>query len=198
MAFMKQIKIDGGILAGGLSSRMQGQDKGLQLYQGKAMVDHIAQAMRPFVDKLIINCNQNLSVYSLRADEICSDAITGFKGPLAGLHSILSTTQADYVLVSPCDTPKLTEQYGQTMFSELNHYLQHNDSPAVPIAVRTPDKHHPLHLLIHRSYGEILKRSLEEGERKVMKWMTDQQAIWLSFTRNTDQFDNINTLQDLV
>lgn len=195
---MSSIKIDGGILAGGLSSRMQGQDKGLQSYQGMAMVDCIADQMRPFVDRLIINCNQNQDAYRLRADQICSDEITGFKGPLAGLHCLLKVSRADYMLISPCDTPRLTYQYGERMCAELIQTLERYDSPAKPIAVSTPEKKHPLHVILHRSYVPILEASLKQGERRVMKWMEEQQAIWLPFDENIEQFDNINTLQDLV
>ena len=51
-------KLTGFILAGGKSSRM-GTDKGLLPVDGEAMVQKIALAMNPVVDKIIIISNGN-------------------------------------------------------------------------------------------------------------------------------------------
>jgi len=51
------------ILAGGLSRRMGGIDKGLIPIAGKPMIAHVLQAIRPAVDELIINANRNTEQY---------------------------------------------------------------------------------------------------------------------------------------
>jgi molybdopterin-guanine dinucleotide biosynthesis protein A len=55
--------ITGLILAGGLSTRMGGRDKGLQLLEGRPMITHIIERLQPQVGPLLINANQNQEAY---------------------------------------------------------------------------------------------------------------------------------------
>ena len=151
------ISIDGGILAGGLSTRMHGKDKGLQLLNGQSMAKSVYQALKPHVSSLYINCNQNYDVYRSICPNICSDTIEGYQGPLAGLVSLMKASTADYLLVSPCDTPYISEAFGFKMLTALNNALS-NDSllnknnPPLLFSTKDADHHHPLHMLISTRY----------------------------------------------
>ena len=52
-------QITGLILAGGQGRRMGRVDKGLQLLQGRRMVDHVYQRLSPQVGGIVISANQN-------------------------------------------------------------------------------------------------------------------------------------------
>lgn len=190
--------IDGGILAGGLATRMQGQDKGLQLYQNKRLVEWVYQSLAPHVRKVIINCNRNHDVYGELSPFICSDSIKGFPGPLAGLISLMENSDADYFLVSPCDTPKLTQQYAQKMLAFLKQQLSLDQKHPQLFAVTTDTGQHPLHLCISRFYQPSLENYLAKGEHRVMKWMSDNKARWVDFSAHSCQFQNYNSLDDLI
>ncbi|KZY78769.1 hypothetical protein A3741_21160, partial [Oleiphilus sp. HI0069] len=142
------LQIDGGILAGGLSTRMDGKDKGLQLYRQKPMAQSVFDSLQPYVRRVLINCNRNQTQYQEISPLVCSDSIEGFQGPLAGLHSLMLNTDADYLLVSPCDTPCLGQEYGQKMLNIL--YQKQELFPGQPliIASRDENRSHPLHLCI--------------------------------------------------
>jgi len=196
------LKIDGGILAGGLSTRMEGNDKGLQKFQDKAMAKWVYQALEPFVDKIYINCNRNHALYEVISSHTCSDTITGYQGPLAGVISLMSASSADYLLISPCDTPLLGASYGKRMLQVLDSKLKENTEKRILIASKTKDRNHPLHLLISRNYRESLEQALREGNNRVMKWMNDNDATWVDFSEdaasdNTQYFVNFNSLEDL-
>ena len=48
--------INGYVLAGGKSSRM-GKDKGMIIYNGKAIIEYIIEQLKPLVNKLVIVSN---------------------------------------------------------------------------------------------------------------------------------------------
>ncbi|MGD8546878.1 MAG: NTP transferase domain-containing protein, partial [Thiohalophilus sp.] len=56
-------EITGIILAGGLARRMQGQDKGLLPYQGRPLIEHVSERLRPQVARICINTNRHLETY---------------------------------------------------------------------------------------------------------------------------------------
>lgn len=194
---MTNIRVDGGILAGGLGTRMSGQDKGLQIYQGQMMAEKLAFLLRPDVENVLLSCNRNEAIYQTFSDRVCTDIVVGAKGPLAGLHSLLSSTEADYLLITPCDTPKLQPDFAKRMLNELFNQLNSHSQIARPMAVTTGKKNHPLHLLIHRSYKDALAESLDKGHYRVMSWLEDHEVLWIDFSDNPEQFSNINTLEDL-
>ncbi|HEX4693088.1 molybdenum cofactor guanylyltransferase [Sphingomonas sp.] len=91
----------GAILAGGRSQRF-GSDKAAALLDGRALIDHVADALAPHVDGLIVcgRAHERL--------ECVSDRPSGDLGPLGGLDAALDharTNGFDHVVTLPCDTP---------------------------------------------------------------------------------------------
>ena len=189
--------IDGGILAGGLSRRMQGKDKGLQIFKNKPMASWIYQAIFPHVRKVIINCNRNLPEYSKISADLTSDTINGFAGPLAGILSIMEASNADYFLISPCDTPLLSEDFSKKMLGFLSSEHSQDYTKPLLFSVIAGEKQQPLHLCISKEYKNSLKCYLENGERRVLKWMNDNKASWLNFNDQAESFKNFNTLEEV-
>lgn len=189
--------IDGGILAGGLATRMQGEDKGLQPFQNKMMVEWVYEALKPFVRRVIINCNRNTSTYQGVSKHTCADTIENYPGPLAGLLSLIEASDADYLLVSPCDTPLLDTAFGQKMLALLNREYSLEANKPLLLAVTTGGKHQPLHACISTVYKDSLRAYLNKGEHRVMQWMQENHAQWLDMSAHAEQFRNFNRLEDL-
>ncbi len=99
--------ITGVILAGGRSSRMGGNDKGLISLNGKPLYQHVIDRLRPQVEDLLINANRNQAFYQESGIPVINDIITGFVGPLAGMHAGLSHSATEWVVFAPCDVPML-------------------------------------------------------------------------------------------
>jgi len=197
-----KLKIDGGILAGGLSRRMEGNDKGLQHYKNQPMASWVYQALTPYVDRVFINCNKNHSDYQAISPLTCSDTISGFQGPLAGLVSLMSVSDADYLLISPCDTPMLSHSFGKIMIDELHKKLAAFPDQTHIIASKDEHRDHPLHLCISRKFKDSLERAIENDEHRVMKWVKDNGAHWVDFSqgaasKDSGSFVNFNTLDAL-
>ena len=89
----------GAIIAGGKSTRFGG-DKGAALLNGKALIDHVADALRPQCDAIII-CGREWPGIESHADQPARDM-----GPLGGLNAALHVAQQkgyDAVLTVGCD-----------------------------------------------------------------------------------------------
>jgi len=192
-----RIKVDGGILAGGLSTRMGGADKGLQPYKNKAMVSWVYEALKPYVDNIHINCNRNHPLYQAISPNLCEDTISGFQGPLAGLVSLMEASSADYLLISPCDTPLLPAEYARRMLAELTILLDRKPSLPLLLAAKDAHRNHPLHLCISTQFKGAIEATLDLGERRVMKWINANQPHWVDFSDFPTHFSNFNSKEDL-
>src|SRR6266850_1995655 len=104
-------RVSGILLAGGQGRRMGGVDKGLQLLRGKPMAQWALERLAPQVDEVLINCNQNLESYARFGYRLVPDEITGFAGPLAGLHAGLKAASHPLVSLVRKDVLKNLEQF---------------------------------------------------------------------------------------
>ena len=141
---MKRPPITGIVLAGGLGRRMGGVDKGLQLLHGRPMAAWVAERLGPQVCELLINANQNAEHYAAFGYRVVPDQITGFAGPLAGLHAALSAATHPWVVTAPCDSPFLPADLVARLSTPL---LTDNADLAV---ARTFDQAHPVFCLCKR------------------------------------------------
>lgn len=94
------MKILGAILAGGESRRF-GSDKGAALVQGKAIIDHVVDALRPQCERLVIVGRQWPGI------ETVPDYPEPGLGPLGGLCGALRQASRygfSHVLSAPCDS----------------------------------------------------------------------------------------------
>src|SRR5919197_5324771 len=112
--------VSGIVLAGGLGRRMGGVDKGLQLLHGRPMIAHVLARLAPQVDEIVINANQNLERYAAFGHRVVSDRISGFAGPLAGLHAGLEAISQPLALTVPCDSPFLPSDLVARLHAELD------------------------------------------------------------------------------
>lgn len=184
--------IDAGIIAGGLGSRLDGADKGLLHWQGIEFAKYIAARLKPYSRKLIINCNRNREQYQQLADIVVSDADSDFNGPLAGLQSLLNASDAEYLLVSPCDTPALPEDFAERMLACLEK------NPGATIAVDDGEHLHPLHLLIPVALAESIEQYLAAGERRMIKWLKQNNLVCCDFSDQPDSFLNVNSKEEMA
>jgi len=84
----------GVLLAGGLSRRMGGGDKGLMPLGGKPVMQHAFERLHAQTDDIIINANGDPSRFAGFETTVVPDTITGFAGPLAGVLAGMRYAQA--------------------------------------------------------------------------------------------------------
>ncbi len=180
------------ILAGGAARRMGGDDKGLTMLNGQAMITYVIERLKSQSSALTINCNRNQQAYAEFGYPLIEDTISGGLGPLAGVLSALEQTTSDYVLSVPCDTPLLPTDLVERMLHTIK------EEAAEACTVNDGDRLHPVILLVKRSVLAGLHRYLSDGGRKVHDWFYSIPHCSADFSDQPEAFININTPQQLA
>ena len=177
------------MLAGGLGRRMGGVDKGLQPFRGKPMAQWAIERLAPQVDELIVNANQNRSDYERFGYRVVADELSGFAGPLAGLHAGMKAAGRDLVVTVPCDSPFLPGD----LVARLRGALGANQLAVA----KTGAQPHPVFSLVSRSVLPHLEAFLTSGGRKIDAWYASLKVVEVAFDDEEDAFRNINTRAEL-
>lgn len=182
------------IMAGGQASRMGGCDKGLVLYKGGALIDHVIWRLNLPLANIAISANRNKTIYARRAAQVFQDLpLYHGCGPLAALASaaVEMPAQEEWLLVVPCDTPDLPPDMPDYFLKAgvrepecLAFYASTEERSHYSIMLLRP-------ILLHRA-----ARYLLAGKRSLRGWLEEECAQAVVFPNEAD-FRNYNTLQDL-
>jgi molybdopterin-guanine dinucleotide biosynthesis protein A len=122
------------------------------------------------------------------------DAITGFAGPLAGLHTGLLHCQTPLLVTAPCDSPFLPLD----LVVKLLAALQSEEADlAVAVTGEGPTRQaQPVFTLARVDVLPHLTAFLSAGGRKVDAWYATLKVAEVVF-EDESAFRNINTLAEL-
>ncbi len=182
--------ITGLVLAGGMGRRMDSRDKGLVAFRGKPMVAHVIERLAPQVSTLIINANRNLDQYGAFGFPVVSDEVTGYAGPLAGLHAGLRASSTPWVVTAPCDSPFLPID----LVARLRAALEENIAELA--VAKTGNQAHPVFTLCSTTLLPSLTAFLDAGGRKIDAWYAAHRVVEVQFDDEA-AFANINTIDEL-
>ena len=182
--------ITGAILAGGRGRRMGGIDKGLVMLDGKPMIEHVLDAFRPQVDRIIISANRNRTRYRELGFPVVADELSGFEGPLAGFAALLGTCTTDWLAIVPCDVPRLPANLVARLAS-----ARANAGADIAVA-HDGQRLQPVHVLLGVHLLPDLEDHLSAGERKIDLWYKRHQTVRVDFSDCPEAFTNLNTPED--
>lgn len=180
--------LTGAILSGGQATRMSGVDKGLVKVDGLPLYQHVLTRLKPQVEHIAISANRNIEEYQKSGYPVFSDSISGFNGPLAGILTILENSTTEWVLFSPCDTPLIPHN--------LADRLWHNRNNQLAAYADDGQRAHPTLSLLHIDLITPLRNYLLGGDRKLMIFLSQQEATPVNFADSPEAFKNINTLDE--
>ena len=181
------LQIDAVILAGGMARRMGGNDKGLVELNAQPMIKHAIDRIKPQVKEILINANRNQTSYAEFGYPVISDEDTGYLGPLAGMITAMGHTQADYLLVVPCDCPLLPTDLVARMLVQI-------ENQGAELAVASDGKREqPVVLLLKPGLRDSMKAFLDAGERKIDFWYAKHDCVVTDFSDQPNAFVNVNT-----
>ena len=186
-----QTKVTGVILAGGLARRMNNQDKGLVKYKGRPMVSYAIAALGAVADQTLINANRNREQYEKFGLPVVADQTDSFDGPLAGVLTAMIHTEADVLIVMPCDSPLIKAEHLQKLLATR---AENDADVAVAFA---GERLHPVFLAIKTSLKTSLQDYLASGQRRIDCWLEQQKMVKADFSNEPEIFININTLTQL-
>ena len=186
-----QSKVTGVILAGGLARRMNNQDKGLVNYKGRPLVSYAIAALSAVADQSLINANRNRERYQAFGLPVIADQTDSFDGPLAGVLTAMLYTDAGVLVVMPCDTPLIKAEHLQKLLAAR---AENDADVAVAFdGVRL----HPVFLAIKTSLKTSLQDYLASGQRKMDRWLEQQNSVQADFSNEPEIFVNVNTPAEL-
>lgn len=169
---------------------MGGADKGWIELDGRPLIAHVIERFAPQVDELLISANRNLERYRTLGYTVVPDQITGFVGPLAGLHVALASARHDWLANCPCDSPWLPLDLVARLHAAC-------DAQQALVAVaRSGGRPHPVFALMHRDTHAVLERYLHAGGRRVGEWYQEVTHVEVEFD-DAHAFRNLNTDADL-
>lgn len=177
------------LLAGGRGQRMGGQDKGLLEWQGEPLIAHLHRKTRSLSDDLIISCNRNMERYARYADQLVHDDQGDFPGPLAGIRAGLKAARHDFLMVLPCDVPRIDAALLQSLRETASA------QPEKPVMVRHGDHWEPLLCLIPVALSDVFEDAWNAGERSPGRIMRKLDASALQCPDNDPRLANLNTPQ---
>ena len=192
----------GVILAGGLARRMGelGQnDKALLELDGRPILTHVIERLRPQVGSMVINANGDPARFDRFELPVAPDSVEGFAGPLAGVLAGLDWTAehapgARWVVSIACDTPF----FPTDLVSRLMAAVEREGADMACAA--SAGRHHPVFgLWPVRLRAELQAALVEEGLRKVDIW-TGRYGLAVAEFEATpyDPFFNANRPEDLA
>jgi len=194
---LQRHELAGVILAGGLSRRMGGGDKGLLALDAHPMLAHVVARLRPQLPLLAINANGDPARFAAFGLPVIADAGSEREGPLAGVLAGLTwaRTQSGVraIVTAASDTPFLPLDLVPRLLK-----------PAAPLAVAESQGHvHPTVALWPLSLVDDIQLALAEGRRQAMAFVEGANARLVPFApleisgQSVDPFFNANTPADL-
>lgn len=180
------------ILAGGAGRRVGGRDKGLLQWRGRPLIEQVHQVVAPQVSRCLISCNRNREQYAKIAPLAPADSRRDYQGPLAGIEAALGSIDQEFILLAPCDTPRLPADLAEVLLLALRQSTQ-----SQAVYARAGDREHYLCALLRRSGQEGLKAYLDSGQRAVRHWYKQVGAFAVDFPSGESDFLNINEAAEL-
>lgn len=171
------------LLAGGRGQRMGGRDKGWVSWQGRALIEHMHQVVRPLTDDLIISCNRNQPDYRALADQLVSDPVDSYPGPLIGIIEGMKIARHTHLLVLPCDAPLIDRTLLQQLMEQAGPH---------PVMLRQQGYWQPLFSLIPTSLLPLLKQQWHAGQRSPLRCLLQMQPQALDVAANDRRLSNFN------
>jgi molybdopterin-guanine dinucleotide biosynthesis protein A len=180
--------INGYILAGGKSSRM-GTDKGLLLFEGKAMIQYVIEQLQPIFSKLVIVSNN--PEYEKFGLEVIPDLIKDI-GPAGGIYTALKHSDTQLNFMVSCDMPFITK--------EAIEFIIKNTNESQIVLLENQGKLEPLFGIYSKDCEQIWLELIEQKTIKLQKMVSYFKLKTIPVENNEifkeSFFKNINTEED--
>ena len=197
------IDIPGIILAGGLSRRMGGGDKGLLMLGKTTIMERVMVKIFPQVGSLAININGDSSRFPDYKLPIIPDSIKGYLGPLSGILAGMEWAFKNgnrYIATVAADTPFLPDDLIKRLHAMVKSKNLNIGIAASRILSGDDVFIHPTFGIWEVALKDDLRDALANDTRKIMFWAKKFKLDYYYFDTSdklSDPFFNINTPDDL-
>lgn len=190
------------ILAGGRSTRMGGAEKSLLTLDGKPLLEHVLDRLKPQVAAVAVNANGDPARFAAFDLPVIADATNDWPGPLAGILAGMEWAAGHnipHILTVPADTPFVP--------ADLGAKLSAASAKAGAVAIAASDgARHPVVALWPVSLKSALAKFIARDEKRKVTGFADRHGavsvdfpmIALQDGAQGDPFFNVNTPDDLA
>lgn len=185
----------GVILAGGLNSRMHGNNKALLEFDGHTILERQLALLQSIFPTVMI-VGRDPKVYKNYDVRVVQD-IYDYRSSMTGLHAGLHYMETPYAFVTACDSPFVT--------ADMVRLVVEQTAPPNDWVLPTHDGHYePLCSVYGKRCLPHLSRLLETGKVSILKLfdLVDVKYIYEQDLRRADpeyySFINVNTPEQLT
>lgn len=174
------------VLAGGKSSRMNGNNKAFLPYKEKDFLHTITDVLDQF-DKIYISVD-NKEKYKHIEYELIEDEYKEI-GPIGGIYSTIKLMKNQYVFITACDMPKISKDIIRVLLNNVD-----KDDKCV---VFEDDKGriYPLAAIYSKDSLETVEKMIKDKDYKLKNLVHNLNGKIISLNHvdiNKDMLDNIN------
>jgi molybdopterin-guanine dinucleotide biosynthesis protein A len=137
---VKELKISGVILAGGVNSRFGGQTKSNMIVGGVSIISRMVNTLQEVFDEIIIVTNTPEEFSDYRKYRIVQDEFKKV-GPLGGIHAAMSASSNPAIFVFAGDMPFITKEL---IINQIECYRKLHCDVLIP---RVESYDEPLHAI---------------------------------------------------
>ncbi len=149
------MKITSIVLAGGKNRRL-GRSKALETINGRILIEHVIERLKPLTDDILVVTSQEQCNLSVTYKEETLIDLYPDKGPLGGIYTGLLASRSSRSLVVACDMPFLN--------IELLHYMVKQSRDFDVVVPRLEDgKLEPLHAIYSKGCLANIKMQLDRN-----------------------------------
>ncbi len=181
---MKKIRnTDLCITAGGNSSRM-GRPKGLLPFAGHTICHQLIYNLGIF-DRIFLSANlEDYDVFSLeRVGDKHKDI-----GPISAIHTALTNTTKDWVMLCPCDMPFINEKL-------VYHLFDCDFENRQAVIITDGEKPYPILGLYHKSALPTVEKHIAASSHRLRDILADLDTLYVPFY-DKSILQNINTIEE--
>lgn len=184
--------MDALILAGGENKRLP-VIKGFIEINGKRIIESNIEFLNGIFDRVIVSTN-NPELYFHLGVLMVGD-IVEYRGPMAGIFSVLTIPDVSEVFVTACDMPFINPALVKYI---VNKWEERWDA-LIPIFEKKPQ---PLLGIYSKRVAEGMEQNINNGERSLREFLHGIELCYINEeeVRNIDpegrSFVNINTIED--
>jgi molybdopterin-guanine dinucleotide biosynthesis protein A len=191
---VKELKISGVILAGGVNSRFGGQTKSNMIVGGVSIISRMVNTLQEVFDEIIIVTNTPEEFSDYRKYRIVQDEFKKV-GPLGGIHAAMSASSNPAIFVFAGDMPFITKEL---IINQIECYRKLHCDVLIP---RVESYDEPLHAIYSLTTFIKLDNYLLTMKNYRIKDFLDKVDVEYFKLNETPAyrrvFTNINTPSDL-
>lgn len=178
--------IDAGavILAGGESRRM-GANKCMLPYQGRPLIQHVAEQLEPLFQEVRVSTNTP-ETYRFLDLAIVADETPG-AGPLMGVCSALATARQPWTFIVAADIPEIPVKL-------VRELARARDDVLIVVPEDSSGRYQPLFAFYHRELVPEIRDLLAAGHRRMYDLL--ERTPLRSVPIETGLLRNLNTPED--